>query len=153
MFFLCSFVNSRILNGHIFLLYAFVALFALPVLLLKTLSYNRIFSFLFREAFKMTSRPLKRSGRPSKRKCRKRGLSISSLIFRLVVLFSIVYTVYQFVPSHESKSNLLSKYYRINVFPHFVLNSYCLVSYSILICPVTFYLWISIAKLETCLQV
>ena len=109
MFFLCSFVNSRVLNAHIFLLCAFVTLFALPVWLLKTLSYIRIFSFLFCEAFKMTSRPLKRPGRPSKRKCRKRGLSISSLVFRLVVLFSIVYTVYQFVPSHKSKSNLLSK--------------------------------------------
>ena len=91
-----------------FLLYAFfyiVCQKALPVLLLKTLSYIRIFSFLFCEAFKMASRPLKRPGRPSKRKCRKRGLSISSLVFRLVVLFSIVYTVYQFVPSHKSKSN------------------------------------------------
>ena len=56
----------------------------------------------------MTSCPLKRPGRPSKRKCRKRGLSISSLIFRMVVLSSIVYTVYQFVPLNESKSNLLS---------------------------------------------
>ena len=35
IFFLCSFVNSRVLNAHIFLLYAFVTLFALPVLLLK----------------------------------------------------------------------------------------------------------------------
>ena len=152
MFFLCSFVNSRVLNAHIFLLCAFVTLFALPVWLLKTLSYIRIFSFLFCEAFKMASRPLKRPGRPSKRKCRKRGLSISSLVFRLVVLFSIVYTVYQFVPSHKSKSNLLSKYYAINVFPHFVLNSYYSVSYRIIIYLLTFYLMISIHKLETCLH-
>ena len=35
VFVLCSFVNSRVLNAHIFLWYAFVTLFALPVLLLK----------------------------------------------------------------------------------------------------------------------
>ena len=98
-------------------------------------------------------RPLKRPDRPSKRKCRKRGLSIPcSLVFRLVVLFSIVYTVYQFVPSHKSKSNLLSKYYAINIFPHFVLNSYYSVSYRIIIYLVTFYFVISIHKLETCLH-
>ena len=78
---------------------------------------------------------------------------MSSLIFHLVPLFSIVYTVYQFVPSHKSKLNLLSKYYKIDVFPHFVLNSYCSVSYSSLICLAMFYLVISIHKLETYLQV
>ena len=76
----------------------------------------------------MKFHPLKPLGHSSKRKFRKRVLSISSLIFHLVVLFSIVYTVYQFVPSHKSKSSLLSKYYKIDLFPHFVLNSYCSIS-------------------------
>ena len=111
-----------------FLLYAFFTLFAK---MLCPFGYQKhfltfvYFPSFFCEALKMTSRPLKRPGRLSKRKCRKRRLSISSLIFCLVALFSIVYTVHQFVSSYESKSNLLSKYYKISVFPHFVLNSYC----------------------------
>ena len=139
-----------------FLLYAFFTLFAK---MLCPFGYQKhfltfvYFPSFFCEALKMTSRPLKRPGRLSKRKCRKRRLSISSLIFCLVVLFSIVYTVYQFVSSNKSKSNLLSKYYKISVFPYFVLNSYYSVSYRIIICLVTFYLVISIHKLETCLQV
>ena len=150
-----SIVNYRVLYARICFVIRFCYLpKSFAVCLSKTLSYDIcIFSFLFCEALRMTSHPLKPPGHSSKRKCRKRVLSISSHIFHLVSLFSIVYTVYQFVPSHKSKSNLLSKYQKINVFPHFVLNSYRSVSYSFIICLATFYLVISIHKLETSVQV
>ena len=79
--------------------------------------------FFLLEALKMTARPSKRPDYSLQRNSQKRGLYISSLLFPMVVLFSIAY-VYQLTPSQKSKFSLHLKNYEISRCTLYVLNSY-----------------------------
>ena len=80
------------------------------VQILKTISQMALL-FLF-EALKMTGRPLKQPVYFFKRNSWKRGLSFLSLLFSMVVLFSIAYNVYQLAPSQKRKSSFYFKILR-----------------------------------------
>ena len=67
---------------------------------------------IFFEALKMTGRLLKQPGYFFKRNSQKRRLSFPSLLFSMVVLFSIACNVYQLAPSQKRKSSFHFKILR-----------------------------------------
>ena len=105
----------------------------------------------------MIARPSKRPDYSLQRNSQKRGLYIRSLLFPMVVLFSIAYNVYQLAPSQKSKFSLHLKKLGTSKFGvHYnVLNSYYTVLIDIfLYCfCLTICFVVSIHNLQSGLQV